>query len=330
MLSPPKAILSIAPIDAETGVVDWRSAAGALNIDTILIDEPIALFDDRLDDRIATIVAAGLAPMVAIDVGRFPIDHVMVSQSPTSFAIRREAVGATVDPRGAMPARGQALARTRDADSVAALAQVIGDRLAELTSRGVAGFRLDDPARLSPALIAALADRLPRAALLIAGPGADTTAARNLAQAGLDGIVTALAAWHRDAPWLVEEIASLSGSATVWFALPVDAPSAVDALRLAGWLGNVIVPFSMIGSQTTLDRMAHALRSLPLPAPRGALRQAAGSDGILCLVRGDTADMRRATSIRRRAAQQWPGRATRPRRGGADAVGRRGRGGGAR
>ncbi|WP_206610329.1 maltotransferase domain-containing protein [Croceibacterium ferulae] len=275
-------------IQSEAGVAGQAVGSGA---DGWIIDLPSLSSpetDRAVRDWAAAASKAGARLILQADPGRFAHDHPLVAANPNAFALRSDGAGSggVVDPRKPMPLTGEARARFRDPARQAIFADMLAKRLAELAAAGLAGMRLA-AGSLPPALFAALRQQLAQAApgfLFIAGPaGGDRAGLLALGETGCDYLVTSLGWWDGAAPWLLEELNTLSRAGQLLHELPAD--TSADQLALAQALGGgVILP---AGSEWAVQPGTDALTG-PL------LRLSSGADPVLALLRTDGADLRMA------------------------------------
>ncbi|GGC25854.1 hypothetical protein GCM10011371_11810 [Novosphingobium marinum] len=273
---------------------DLVSRAADIGFDGLLVRGAFSPFDMSLGDLEAIGKACRkkkLRLVVEIDASRFPLDHPAVDEHPSAFAIRRESgTDGPVDPRTAMPATGEALARLHHADAAATLEDIVGSRLEALAkSCHIGGFRLSRAERIDPMLAARIAARLRNldpGFVLIAGPFGDRrSAARPLAQAGIDYLVSSYAWWDGHASWLVDEMEELRHAAPVLCEVSDRSGEAETALVLVGAaLGSgLIVPAEMGGGA---DAFAGRLREAAQIGEKsrgfdGEIRRLSGAGGAI-------------------------------------------------
>ncbi len=208
----------------------------------------------QLADLAQAARAAGLVLVVEADPARFPLGHPLVERQPEAFALRRTGdTDGPIDPRTAMPATGEAIARFGMEEHRALFVEELAEQLASLADAGVAGCRIAPGARVPAGLLKALATQLRGEGtqmLFIAGPpGADRAGLAELGRAGCDYLVSSFAWWDCSAPWLAEELAALATGAPVLNELsaePADPAALATRLKAAAALGEgVIVPQRM-------------------------------------------------------------------------------------
>ncbi|MBW4329277.1 alpha-1,4-glucan--maltose-1-phosphate maltosyltransferase [Stakelama sp. CBK3Z-3] len=284
----------------------FEKVVEASGAQAILLGERISLFGDEartLIDQLSGVAERVPAVMIDVDPTRFPLDHSLVQSHPELFAIRRTAgAGAIVDPRRAMPATGEALARLRVPDTADLLGEAIIERLDAFIAAGARGFRLSAAERVSVALIERLSSAMAdRGVSLIAGPMADRQGGVRLAHAGLDALVSSYGWWDLSASWMVEEVEALREAAPLIAEFSSDHPRAEAALTLLPIAADgAIIPIEWTESDTRLRAVRGAFSAFDTVSPiRGALRQAsAPGDAITVLVRAESSDPRQAgTSI---------------------------------
>jgi starch synthase (maltosyl-transferring) len=250
---------------------------------------------------------AGLSLAVEVDVTRFPLHHPLVEAHPALFAIRRRGErDAPVDPRGPMPAVGEARARLRQAEA-APLLETVEAALLELADAGIAGFRLARAERIRPdflrRLIAALRRREPGLIAFAGVGGMSRAEAAERAETGLEFLVSSFGWWDFRAPWLVEETEELR-CLTPLVAEPgpeqlrSDNPAAVGRVLCAGaaLADGLIAPLGIIHlCPEALSRAAAvAKRTAPY---RGEMRRLTGSaTTVSAFLRADEGDVRTAGS----------------------------------
>ncbi len=287
--------------DREAGEAEeasrWGELAREIGCDALLVEGRVPLFGPNgtdADERFA--VPEGVAIYREVDLARFPLDHPLVVSHPEAFTIRRESAEAVIDPRRPMPAAGEALARLRNAETAEIVIAPIAESLARLVDRGVTGFRLLEPQRLAPELIAALRARLP-GIRLIAGPLAgDRNRARALAEA-LDHLVSSFAWWDYRASWLVEEREGLRGAAPLLAELRPDASIPERALGAAAATADgLILPAELLHTPHLCAAAARAVRQARALAEfSGGMRQLTGPAApVTALLRADAPDLREA------------------------------------
>lgn len=261
-----------------------------------------------LPDQFAGACAtAGLRPLVAVDLSRFPLDHPLVDAQPALFAVRRSvASDGPIDPRRPMPAQGEARARLRQPEAVAALLPAIEAELGKLHAAGAAGVYLLEAGRLAPpllqALVAALRRRDPEM-LLLAGPGLTRPEALAVAAAGVDAVASSYGWWDYRASWLIEEHAALRGAAAMVAEvrpeqLRGDDPAARRwaMLAAAATANGLVLPLDAIVADPAAATDAVAL-SKAAAGHSGAMRRLSGSGApVTALLRVDTGDVRTARS----------------------------------
>jgi starch synthase (maltosyl-transferring) len=248
---------------------------------------------------------------LAIDL--MPVDHPLVAELPSCFAIRRSLADTVVDPRRPEVLRGYAKARFDLAGSLA-LVNWWCDAVAGWVAQGVAGFcirrpaavaasvwrRLTEAARVTGANIAFLADTT----------GVDRAAVARLVGCGIDFTLSSLPWWDGRAGWLVEEHAALSqvappvaligGPAGSW---PLSVADRVARLRLATVTGaGMLMPagFEAIHEQVPEAALVEAVRAANAAFESDAV---AASSGTLRALTGPGAA---ATALLRGVAGDGP------------------------
>jgi starch synthase (maltosyl-transferring) len=254
---------------------------------------------------------SGLRLFLEIDIARASLDHPLVEAHPDAFAIRR--VGAAegpIDPRTPLVASGEARARLRSPEAITLLRQPLIEALDALLSAGVSGFRFTGAGRIAPDLVGdlvqALRQRHPDVQIIANSADLTREGARDLAGAGLDGLVSSFGWWDLRAPWLVEEHEDLRAVAPLLSELragdfaDADEPAAIARrLSAAAVVGDgVIVPASLLGAGDDGDAALRRTLDLVGTANRfgGEMRRLSGSGSfVTVLLRGDTPDLRTAT-----------------------------------
>ena len=302
MSSLPYCILSTPLVDAAAEPL--KQAIADSGAQGVLLTGAVAVAGDQNDAACEEIAGFGKLPgvMVEVDLARFPMDHPLVVAHPELFALRRlPGERATIDPRQAMPATGEALARLRSEEASALLGDLLIDRLEALVSAGVNGFRLGAPDRIGVELLKRIVDAFAnRDVRFIAGPMGERANAVRLADAGMDGLITSYGWWDMSAAWMVEEVSALRGSVPLIAEFPSDHVDPIAGLELVSLAADaMIVP---VGWASVAERRAairHACAGFAnSEALNGELRQAsAPGDSMTVLVRGDTADLRQANAV---------------------------------
>ncbi|MEI9994179.1 MAG: alpha-1,4-glucan--maltose-1-phosphate maltosyltransferase [Rhizomicrobium sp.] len=153
-----------------------------------------------------------------VDLAELPSDDPLVEAHPDWFAVRPSADPArAIDPRHLVQLQGRAVARFYAAcDGFGAYWR---DRLVQLASQGVCGFRLRQPGRVPPALlrqlIAELRSNAPSIVFVADIAGLAREALAGLAGCGFDYCLSSLAWWDFRAAWLEEEYQAASRIAPV-------------------------------------------------------------------------------------------------------------------
>jgi starch synthase (maltosyl-transferring) len=163
-----------------------------------------------IGDLAAACDAAGLRPMMDLDLTRFDAEHPLVSAHPEVFTLRREAAGdRPIDPRAPAPAQGMAVARLRQAAAWELILDWMLPRATAWMEAGLQGFRLLRLDQAEPAQWAALIGRLremrPGLTVIADTPGLNRDAALALAPCGFDAVISSMAWWDGRCSWLAEE-----------------------------------------------------------------------------------------------------------------------------
>lgn len=250
---------------------------------------------------------ADLRPLVAVDLSRFPLDHPLVEAQPALFALRRSAAGeGPIDPRQPIPTQGEARARLRQPEAVAALLPAIEAALTKLHATGAAGFYLLEAGRMAPALMQALVAMLRRCdpeMRLLAAPGLTRAEALALAQAGVDAVASSYGWWDYRARWLIEEHAALRPTtATLAEVRPEQLRGDDPAERRRAMLAaaataeGAILPLDAIVADPAAAAEAAAVLA-QAAGHCGEMRRLSGDGApITALLRVDTGDVRTANS----------------------------------
>jgi len=309
-------ILSLDPdrtADISEAVEGDPSAAASAGFGALLwrADQPL-LGDEVIPDTLlARCKDAGLSLLIEADVGRFSLDHPLVTSHPEAFAIRRSGTReGPIDPRAPLTIGGEARARLRSAETAELLLEPLADALIRLAERGVGGFRLAGTERMAPRFIADLIAAVRGSAAdvqFIAGaPDLSRPQARALAGAGLSALVSSFGWWDLRAPWLIEEYEELRpiaplisevGAETV--ARADDPALLVQRLAAAAIAGDgIIVPASLLHSgEGAGDAVRHALSLVEAASAfRGEMRRLSGSGApVTAILRADAPDVRHST-----------------------------------
>lgn len=257
------------------------------------------------DALLAACREAGLAPLVEVEIARFPIDHPLVAAHPALFAIRRSGREGPVDPRRPAPAAGEARARLRQAEAPEALLDAIESAMRAWIDAGVRGFRLDGAGRIPPALLARLAaglrERAPELLLFAGPPGLSRPEAVERAEAGLSFLVSSFGWWDYRAAWLVEEAESLRTRAPLVAEIRPgqirsdDPGASARALHAAAASADgIIAPLDAVCAFPEAAALAAEL-ARQAAAYTGEVRRLSGSsDAVTALLRSDAGDVRTA------------------------------------
>ncbi len=268
---------------------------------------PVSLWPSEQERELFAAIAgrvqgAGLQLFVEVDPARFPLDHRLVAQMPEAFAVRRFSDGSRpVDPRKALPATGEAIARFRLGDYRDRFVDELADRLAALARLGVSGCRIISGARIPPELLEALVAKLRGSGVslqFLAGPaGADRQALVELGRAGCDGLISSFHWWDLSAPWMLEEAAQLGTAAPVLHEIRDEPIAGGAALRTrveaAAALGDgLILPLRLAAEYARTGE----LPSPPSGAARsGPLHHLSGSSSpVTAIFRAEGAELRHA------------------------------------
>ena len=235
--------------------------------------------------------------MLAIDLRRLLIDHLLVRDHPRAFAMRRSGKDdGPVDPRRAMPPAGAAWARLRDPDAQAILHEPIVEHLERLCASGATGFRFlaahavgaEFLVRLVSDLRADFADLI----VVIDAAGLDDGALRALTGASLSGLAVAFDASDVGSGNAIQRYEQLRTVAPVLVEL---AASGGTGLALAAAIGNgLIVPAGLRDADPA--GVAAALATTRIVAGiDGEMRRLTGDGAaVAVLLRTDATDVRHA------------------------------------
>ncbi|MCG6122480.1 MAG: DUF3416 domain-containing protein [Microvirga sp.] len=178
----------------------------------------------------------GLEFMLDLAPRRFALDHPFVAEDPTAFTVRPEAAGGPIDPRAQAELSGAAWARL-DERSSSRLRAFLAPRLADLTARGVAGFRALRPGAAEADLWRWIVDetraRNPDALFLADLTGAPRADLAALTGCGFDYALSSLPWWDFRSSWLADEHEALSAVGAV-----MTMPEAPFATRLVERIGD--------------------------------------------------------------------------------------------
>ncbi|MCY0096930.1 alpha-1,4-glucan--maltose-1-phosphate maltosyltransferase [Hoeflea ulvae] len=233
-------------------MIDHARAAGMTGVlwrADWLMDAP------EMATLIKDVRAAGLAPMVEIDIADFPVHHELVAEFPQLFSIRRSGQSeAPIDPRKPMPAAGRAIARLHLNEAVEFLARPVCERLISTAANGIEGFRLANPHRLGSRFLQLVRKQLePHGVMILAGPAPASDGAASAA--GLDRQIVAFSLPDLKEGRVSDRIGTGAATAPVLGELDIDQLAGdLDArgmealvLTAAAVFSGLIIPESFLG-----------------------------------------------------------------------------------
>lgn len=239
--------------------------AARLGFDGLTYPDSLTLHDMDLD-AIAVLGAictqAGLKPVVAIDIARFPLDHPIVESHPELFAFRRDHNSSgTVDPRNPLPAAGEAVARLGSREAASIIGDTVAQSLIALAENaGIKTLQMIRADRMHPELIGHIVKAV-RAAVpeivFLANVEHHRAVTEALDGTGIDFLVAPFAASETSALETLPSLAVIASSGAA------RTPGALAELRWAAALGHgIIAPLEWLDGQDGIDALQGAMALL--------------------------------------------------------------------